>query len=180
MVTMEERGAFDRLRTWARKRGLRLAAELLIVLAVILAAEWFMTRDAIRGPAPVFVGKTVSGQPFDLRQFRGRPAAVYFWATWCPVCTTMKGTIDSLAETHPVITVAMQSGDAEAVRRYLAEERVAFPAIADRHGKVASRYGVSGVPAVFVLDSRGEVAFVTRGYTTGVGLRARLYLADLL
>ena len=34
-----------------------------------------------------------------------------------------------------------------------------------------------GVPASFVIDAHGRARFVEVGYTTEIGLRARLYLA---
>jgi hypothetical protein len=36
---------------------------------------------------------------------------------------------------------------------------------------------VSAVPASFVLDRQGRVRFVTRGYTSGAGMRVRVWLA---
>jgi alkyl hydroperoxide reductase subunit AhpC len=88
--------------------------------------------------------------------------------------------IDALAEDYPVITVAMQSGEAQAVRDYPAAQGVAYPVVNDPEGDIARRYGVSGVPASFVLDGRGEVRFVTRGYTSGPGMRLRLWLAGVM
>ncbi|WP_303903250.1 protein disulfide oxidoreductase [Thiohalomonas denitrificans] len=177
---MNEMTRAHRLGGWLKRRGPRLLGELLLLLVIILAAEWFMTRDAARGTAPAFSAQTVAGESFDLRQFQGQPALIYFWATWCPVCNAEKGTIDTLAEEYPVITVAMQSGEADAVRDHLKEAGVSFPAIADPNGRLSRDYGVTGVPAFFILDSRGDVAFVARGYTTGAGLRLRLMLADLV
>ncbi|SCZ51767.1 protein disulfide oxidoreductase [Thiohalomonas denitrificans] len=176
---MKEMIRAHRLGGWLKRRGPRLLGELLLLLVIALAAEWFLTRDAARGTAPVFSARTVTGESFDLRQLQGQPSMVYFWATWCPVCNIEKGTIDALAEEYPVITVAMQSGGADAVRDHMDEAGVSFPAIADPEGKLSRDYGVTGVPAFFILDSEGEVAFVARGYTTGAGLRLRLMLADL-
>jgi alkyl hydroperoxide reductase subunit AhpC len=88
--------------------------------------------------------------------------------------------INALAEDYPVITVAMQSGEAQEVLDYLAEQDVDYPVVNDPEGRIARRYGVSGVPASFVLDGLGEVRFVTRGYTSGPGMRVRLWLAGFL
>ena len=45
---------------------------------------------------------------------------------------------------------------------------------------MARRYGVGGVPASFILDADGRIAFHERGYTTQWGLRLRLWLAKVL
>jgi thiol-disulfide isomerase/thioredoxin len=100
---------------------------------------------------------------------------VHFWATWCAVCRLGNGAIEAVARDHRVITVALQSGDAAEIRRYLASEGLAFDVVPDETGALARGWGVPGVPATFVLDPAGRVAFSTLGLTTEWGLRARLW-----
>lgn len=158
----------------------KLLLELGVIIVVIIALEAFLTRDAVSGKAPPFGGITLRGEAFELRSLEGKPAVVHFWATWCPVCRLEHGMIDRLAEDYPVITIAMQSGEAREVLAALQEEGVDYPVINDPQGSLARLYGVSGVPASFVLDDKGNVRFVTRGYTSGWGMRIRLWLAAIL
>ena len=160
-----------------KKQLPKLLIELVVLLVFVVALEAFLTRDAVSGKAPPFDGVTLSGEPFNLSSLQGKPAVVHFWATWCPVCRLEHGMIDSLAKDHPVITVAMQSGEAEEVLAVLGKEEVNYPVVNDPQGTIARLYGVSGVPASFVLDANGQVRFVTRGYTSGWGVRVRLWLA---
>lgn len=163
-----------------KKRLPKLLLELALLLAFVIVLEAFLTRNAVSGKAPPFEGVTLSGQPFALDTLQGRPAVVHFWATWCPVCDLEQEMIDSLAEDYPVITVAMLSGETKDVVAYLEQEGVDYMVINDPKGNIARRYGVHGVPASFVLDGNGEVRFVTRGYTSGLGMRVRLWLAGIL
>lgn len=156
---------------------LRLAAEILVFLIAMLALEWFMTRDAVRGPAPPLTALQTDGRPFDLQRLQGRPALVYFWATWCPVCSAQQSAIDGVLNGTPAITIAMRSSSE--LGGYLAKQALDWPTIDDADGAISARWGVSGVPAAFILDTDGSVRFVTRGYTTGLGLRVRLWLAAL-
>jgi hypothetical protein len=78
-----------------------------------------------------------------------------------------------------VLTVALQSGGADEVRSHLGKAGVDLPVILDPHGELAAAYGVRGVPASFVLDGTGHIRFVEMGYTTGPGLRLRLWWAAL-
>lgn len=158
----------------------KLLLELAVLLVFVVALEAFLTRDAVSGKAPVFEGVTISGEHFALASLEGSPAVVHFWATWCPVCNLEQGMIDSLANDYPVITVAMQSGEVQEVLAYLQEQGVDYPVFNDPQGKLSRRYGVTGVPASFVLDGKGEVRFVTRGYTSGLGMRMRLWLAGII
>lgn len=166
--------------TKLKQRLPKLLLELALLLVLVIALEAFLTRHAVSGKAPPFEGVTLSGEHFDLNSFQGQPAVIHFWATWCPVCSLEHGMIDNLAQGYPVMTIAMQSGEAEEVLAALQAEGVDYPVINDPQGTLARLYGVSGVPASFVLDSQGEVRFVTRGYTSGWGMRMRLWLAGLL
>lgn len=162
-----------------KKRLPKLLLELVVLLVIVFAVEAYLTRDAVSGKAPAISATMIDGQPFTLDSLRGEPAVVYFWATWCPVCNLEQGMVDSLAKDYPVITIAMQSGEGREVVDYLKEKGVNYPVVNDPHGEIAHRYGVSGVPASFVLDDKGEVRFVTRGYTSGLGIRVRLWLAGM-
>lgn len=162
---------------WSR-RLLRLGAELLLVVLLLLAAEWWMTRDIERGVPLQLTATTLDGQPFDIAQWRGTGGILYFWAEWCPVCRANRHVITGLAGDVPLITVAMQSGNAREVAAYMAKEQFTLPVIVDEEGALARRLHVSGVPVALVIDSEGRVSYVARGYTTELGLRLRLWLAS--
>ena len=153
------------------------ATYLVIMLVMIWSLEAFLTRDAVGVVAPDVTSVTLSEQPFSLQQFRGKPAVVHFWASWCPVCEMEQGMVEGMAADVPMITVAMQSGSANEVRAYLTAQGVDYPVINDENGWLSAQYGVKAVPASFILDAEGTVRFATRGYTTGWGLRVRLWLA---
>jgi thiol-disulfide isomerase/thioredoxin len=153
---------------------LRWLAEALVILAVAAGLQFWATREAAEGAAPPLGGPWVNAPP---KGGEGRPSLVHFWATWCPSCRLEHGTIERLAREHPVVTVAMQSGDAADVAAYMQERGVSFPVRLDEGGEVAARWGVRGVPTTFVVDADGQIRFVTTGFTTDIGLRLRLWLA---
>jgi thiol-disulfide isomerase/thioredoxin len=120
----------------------------------------------------------LQGGGFDLAAAQAGPLVVHFWATWCPVCRLELDNIADLQPEHPVISVAMMSGSDEEIVAYLRDKDVSLPVIPDPQGSIARTWGVSGVPATFVLDEKGMIRFVAIGYTTSLGLRARLWLAQ--
>lgn len=163
------------------KRPLRRwAIDLAVILLAFGALQWWQTRPLASGPAPELSGLTVSGQAVNLEDFRGKPVLVHFWAEWCPVCKAEQGNIQSIAEDLPVLTVAMQSGDRDAVRNHMTQEGLSFETIADPMGSISSAWGVQGVPASFVVDAEGTIRFTEIGYSTEPGLRARLWAAENL
>ena len=165
----------------ARRRILRLAVEVLVVLAIILGIRMWQQQDVASGLAPPLAGVLLDGKGnFSLASKSGQPVLVHFWATWCAVCRAEQGSIEALAKDYPVITVAMQSGAAEVVAAYLNKEALSFPVLNDPDGTIAAQWGTRAVPASFVVDGAGRIRFVEVGYTTGIGLRLRLWLAGWL
>lgn len=172
----DRRTGSDR-RPLRRRSWLRWGAYLLFLLVVYLSARAWQTRDLASGTAPEIQGVTLDGRQVALSDYRGGPVLLHFWATWCRICALEERSIDALADDYPVLTVALQSGDAAAVRSYLGERGLDFPVLVDPDGRLAGRYGVRGVPTTLVIGPEGRIRSREVGYTTGLGLRLRLWLA---
>jgi len=71
----------------------------------------------------------------------------------------------------------MQSGEAEEVIAFMRQEKLQFPVINDPDGMLAQRFGVRAVPSSFIIDRNNNIVFRETGFTTGIGLRLRLWLA---
>jgi thiol-disulfide isomerase/thioredoxin len=164
--------------TFKRKRILRWSIEILLFLVVLYGVQHWRTRGATSGTAPPLDRSLIDGEVFSLTA-APRPLLVYFWGTWCPVCRMQQGAIDALAEDAGVITVALSSGSDKDIAAYLGQHGLDFPVVNDEDGSIAAQWGVQGVPTSFIIDEKDQVRFVTSGYTTGPGLRARLWLTRL-
>lgn len=168
------------MRTMATKWR-RWLLEIALFAGVFIAIQAWQQRDVPRGPAPITAGTLADGQAFDLSAWRQRhpdtPVALHFWAEWCPICSTEEGSITAVAADWPVMTVAMQSGTAEQVRQHLREKGLAWPTLVDADGRIAAGYGLKGVPAFVVIGRDGAIRSVSTGYTSELGMRARLWWA---
>lgn len=162
-----------------RRRVLRYALEIVLVVFVVLGVRYWQQQGVVSGPAPTLAGVLLDQKQFSLAAMKGQPVLVHFWATWCPVCRAEQDTIETLANDHPTVTVAMQSGQASAVVTHLDKEALSFPVLNDPDGAISAQWGVRAVPTTFVVDGTGQIRFVEVGYTTGPGLRLRLWLARL-
>ncbi len=147
------------------------------MIVLFFGAQFFVKRDLVSGAPPPIQALTVAGTSFDLKQLKGEPALLYFWASWCGICDAMDGAIDSISADYVVMTVAMQSGDREAVIAHMQKKGLSFPVIADESGEISRSYGLHAVPAFFVLNPSGEIVSSGMGLTTPWGFRLRLWLA---
>ncbi len=155
----------------------RWVRDISVLILILAAVHWWQSRGLAGGSAPPLNGLLTDGSPYQLVP-ADSPVLVHFWATWCPICRFEEAGIERIASDHEVITVATRSGSAEELTSYLDEQGLAMRVLVDQDGEIARRWGVSGVPASFVLDSRRQISYAGVGYTTEIGLRARLWLAD--
>ena len=160
---------------------LRYVLEGLLLLGLILLIHLWQTRHVPSGLAPEFSGQLTHGESISLASFRtahpGEPVALHFWAEWCPICRAEESNIDTLLKDTPVLTVAMQSGNAATVKQVLQSRQLQWPTLVDESGALSARYGVMSVPAFIVIDAKGILRFAEPGYITTVGMRLRLWWA---
>jgi thiol-disulfide isomerase/thioredoxin len=166
------------------KRWKRWALEALALLGIIVAITFWQNRGLPAGMAPELAGINSEGDVVSLAEMRkaesglARPTLVVFWATWCPVCRSEEDNIETVARDWPVLSVAMQSGDAEAVDDHIVARRLTVPAVIDDDADIAERWGVKSVPTHFIVDATGKIRFRMVGYASEYGLRARLWWVE--
>lgn len=152
-----------------------------LVLAALIATGvgLYQQRDIPRDRLPPLAGKTISGDAVDLASLTEQgPVLVYFWATWCGYCRIVSPMVDELAADHQVLSVALQSGADAEVEQYLAGKGWSFATLNDPMGTRSANWGVRVTPTLVILNSAGEVAWVTSGTTSKWGLQLRLALTN--
>ena len=163
-----------------RKYLLTGLSYLIIFIVVSQGISWWKSRGAQRGNLSEFNVELLDGARFEISEFSGKPVLLHFWATWCPVCGLQDGSVESIAQDYPVVTIASWSEGEAAVEKHMNDNGLTFPVMLDDSGQLARSFGLKGVPASFILSPKGEIAYVETGYTTEVGLRLRLWLSSLI
>ena len=147
------------------------------MLGVILAVRCYQTRDLVSGVMPVRELVTSEGQRLSL--VGQGPTLVHAFATWCGVCKLEEGSVQSVASSARVISIASRSGSAAEVEAYMQQHGLDFPVVLDADGSLAQKLGVRAFPTSFFVNGQGEITTREVGYTTELGLRVRLWLASL-
>lgn len=118
---------------------------------------------------PDFLGLDRDGRPVKVSDYRGKLVVISFWASWCGPCRRELPMLSALQagvgyEHLQVIAVNLNEP-----RRDLDAFLKLNPSLEMRHirdgGTVARHYGVTAVPNLFVIDQRGAIAQVHRGYS---------------
>jgi thiol-disulfide isomerase/thioredoxin len=125
------------------------------------------------GPAPGFTLSGRGGKTIDLAQFKGQVVMINFWATWCVPCRQEMPLLEDIYKKYkPMgftmlgVNVEPDSKDAEAWLGKLAKP-VTFPIAYDVDSKVSKLYKVETMPSTVIVDRKGNVRVLHRGYKTG-------------
>ncbi|UJW30397.1 protein disulfide oxidoreductase [Saccharothrix sp. AJ9571] len=110
-----------------------------------------------------FTVKTVDGKDFSGQNLAGKPAVLWFWAPWCPVCRREAPTVAKAAQAGTGTTfvgVAAQD-QVPAMREFVAKyELGTFEHLADLDAAVWKRFGVTAQPAFAFIGADGSVDVV--------------------
>jgi len=140
-----------------------------VLLAVALAIPGL--AHAVEGPAPDFQLASAGGKPVSLAQYKGQVVMINFWATWCGPCRTEMPVLEQLHKKYKpmgftMVGVNVEPDSAGAVD-WLKATPVTFPILFDTDSKVSKLYAVSGMPSTVIVDRKGNLRYLHRGYKPG-------------
>lgn len=149
----------------------RLTALKCCALAALVAAAGAIAAAGDAGPTPAFTLTTLSGQQDSLRQYKGQVVLVNFWATWCGPCQQEMPLLNQMYKEYQpagftLIGVDVDS-DKTAVQALLARKPVSFPILLDPANRVSKEYHVDEMPSTVIIDRKGEIRYIHRGYKPG-------------
>lgn len=158
-------------------------------LVLFLGTLAFALSQGVGGPAdgrssvegrqlPAFSLARFDGQRFDLQEHADGPVFVYFWASWCIPCQEEAPVIQKLwpeYQRRGYTFVGVNIWDAESdARRFVEQQRLGFPVVADTEGRVYVDYGVDALPDSYFLDPGLRARSRYQGALTEATLRELL------
>jgi thiol-disulfide isomerase/thioredoxin len=117
-------------------------------------------------PVPAFSLKDPEGNTVSLESLRGSVVLLDFWATWCGPCKAAMPTLQEFHKTYEskglkVVGInAFERGDPV---KYKKDQGYTYTLLLKGDG-VATAFGVSGIPAFFLIDREGNLAWKSTGW----------------
>jgi len=145
-----------------------LALTALSAVATLTAAAAALQTGAA---APAFQLNSNTGKPLALADFRGQIVLLNFWASWCGPCRQEMPILEQLNRQYhgkgvTLLGINVEPDSAAAVS-WLKATPVTFPILFDTDSKVSSLYEVAGMPNTVIIDRKGQVRYIHRGYSAG-------------
>jgi len=115
-----------------------------------------------------------SDAQIQLAQYRNKIVYLDVWASWCTPCLRSMPELEALRENfrdQPFEVIAVNvDHDAAAARAFLARVDVHYPVAFDRDGlqlraRVPKPADLEALPVGFLLDGRGAIRLIHRGYS---------------
>ncbi len=159
--------------TLAQRRWIPIIAILVALAVGTWAVIRFMPQPEgvrIGDRAPNYrVLPLAGGDSIGLRRaYAGHVTLINIWATWCAPCRQEMPSIERVYRQHRaqgfrVAAVSIDEASADSVRAFVARYHLSFDIYLDRSMAIQAAYQTIGVPASYLLDRHGRIAYTSLG-----------------
>ena len=157
---------------------------ILAALAIALSAPAAALEAGAPVPALSMPALDDASKPVTLAGLKGSVVYVDFWASWCVPCRLSMPTLDEMYRRHKARGFAVVGVNKDATladaRRFLARVPVTFALVADPADSAARDFDVKAMPSGYLVDRKGVVRHVHRGFTAETGAALEREIDSLL
>jgi len=130
------------------------------------------SHPLIGNPAPAFSLDSANGKgKVSMSGLAGKVVIVDFWATWCEPCKKSFPHLQDLNTKYKssglVIVGLSEDDDKGGIAEFGNSFGADFPLVWDTNKAVGAKWEPGSMPATFIIDRKGLVRFLHRGYHDG-------------
>ncbi len=156
----------------------------MLAASCLLMPEQVDAAAQIGHPFPNFKVVSTSGQTITQENYRGQVLILDFFASWCQPCRL---SIPHLVEMNRkygkqglhILGLSVDENGEQVVKTFTEEFRVNYP-LALAGDATTADFGVRSVPVKYLIDKKGKVVEVYRGFTTDKARTLELSIKRLL
>ncbi|MFA4854902.1 MAG: TlpA disulfide reductase family protein [Candidatus Omnitrophota bacterium] len=103
----------------------------------------------------------LNAKPVNFSGYKGKPAMLFFWTTWCTYCRQEIKTLNQMSpqlSKEGITVFAVNVGESDyIVRRFINKNMIMLRVLLDKNSAAAYHYELIGVPTYIILDKTGSV-----------------------
>mgnify|MGYP000235732124 CR=1 FL=1 len=160
---------------------IRLVDVLVLAVLAIITAVVVLNILSPSGPtksieklAPNFKLETPEGEIIELAKFRGKVVVLDFFATWCGPCVIemkhLKEIYEEFKDSIVIISINIRE-DPKRVKDFMKKYGIEWIVVLDKDGSVASKYKVTAIPTIIIIDKEGRISLIRIGVMEASQLR---------
>jgi thiol-disulfide isomerase/thioredoxin len=138
----------------------------LMLLSLLLSAQAMAL--GVDNVVPNLSAPSSDGRTLSLAQLKGQIVYLDFWASWCAPCREAMPVMDALYQRYRdrglVVLGVNVDTDRKSAQRMLDQVRPTFPIAFDPDGKWPQAFGLKDMPTSYLIDAKGVVRYVRKGY----------------
>jgi thiol-disulfide isomerase/thioredoxin len=123
------------------------------------------------GAAPDFTLKSSTGENIRLAEQRGQVVMLNFWASWCGPCREEMPLLDAMSKKYGPMGFSLYGinvdADTDDAKNVLEKIKVSYPILFDPESKLSDLYKVEGMPYSVLIDKKGQIRYIHKGYVPG-------------
>ena len=156
----------------------------LALLAFLVSLPALAVEAGMPAPAVSMAALEETGKPITMAGLKGSVVYVDFWASWCVPCRLSMPTLDDLYRKNKSRGFAVVGVNKDATvgdaRKFLAKVPVSFSLVQDGADAAAKSFDVKAMPSGYLVDRKGVVRHVHRGFTADTGATLEKEIDSLL
>lgn len=143
---------------------------IIITLLIFFSAENVSSLSILQGNVPGYKMKTLAGKRISLKDYRGSPLLLNFWATWCAPCRKEFPIIKEIADKFGkdgLVVLAINVDDTRtisAVKSFVSAHSLNFTIPLDPNRKLLNNFRGSALPLTVLIDASGNVVRIYTGF----------------